>query len=88
MRVAQSAPGPYDDLPACPACGWDGDGGWEIGGYWICSICEWEDDPVQREHPDDPGGANGRSLRDWQAECADILGGESHPDWGPLDEIE
>lgn len=87
MRIAQSAPGPYDDLPACPACGWDGGGEWEIGGRRVCEMCNWEDDPAQRENPDFADGVNGQSLREWQAENWDELM-ESHPDWRPLDRLE
>ncbi|MDR6821158.1 hypothetical protein J2X76_006364 [Neorhizobium sp. 2083] len=32
------------------------------GTYEICEICYWEDDPVQLEEPDLPGGANSLSL--------------------------
>jgi len=34
----------------------------EIGEYEICSVCGWEDDPVQRKDPDFEGGANEKSL--------------------------
>lgn len=30
--------------------------------YCICSICGWEDDPGQHDHPDDNIGANKMSL--------------------------
>ena len=30
--------------------------------YDICSICSWENDPIQEEHPDMRGGANVMSL--------------------------
>ncbi|WP_139892631.1 CPCC family cysteine-rich protein [Bacillus sp. D386] len=36
------------------------------GGYDICKICYWEDDPVQNEDPDFEGGANVLSLRQAQ----------------------
>lgn len=42
----------------CPCCGYltlDE----EPGNYDICPVCYWEDDPVQRREPDEPGGANG-----------------------------
>lgn len=32
--------------------------------YDICSVCGWEDDPVQAENPDFPGGANKMSLNE------------------------
>lgn len=42
----------------------------EAGGYEICAICDWEDDPFQSENPDRGGGANVESLnearRKWQ----------------------
>ncbi len=34
----------------------------EVGGYEICSICGWEDDPVQSRYPELAGGANKVSL--------------------------
>ena len=34
--------------------------------YEICPVCGWEDDPVQREDPDFPGGANAESLKEAQ----------------------
>ncbi|MDR1423550.1 MAG: hypothetical protein LBI92_02945 [Azoarcus sp.] len=34
----------------------------EQGGYEICPICHWEDDPVQSNEPDYAGGANQMSL--------------------------
>lgn len=48
------------ELNACPCCG-------EltlesVGHYEICPLCNWEDDPLQREQPDREGGANGDSL--------------------------
>ncbi|WP_209304382.1 CPCC family cysteine-rich protein [Muribacter muris] len=32
--------------------------------YEVCSICGWEDDPVQFDDPDFYGGANQMSLND------------------------
>jgi hypothetical protein len=32
------------------------------GAYDICSVCGWEDDPVQSDDPDCAGGANVVSL--------------------------
>ncbi|MBR0051781.1 MAG: hypothetical protein IJK10_08200 [Firmicutes bacterium] len=46
----------------CPCCGryiFD-----EKGGYEICPVCGWEDDPVQRREPDLAGGANKLSLNE------------------------
>ncbi|MFC5475787.1 CPCC family cysteine-rich protein [Paraherbaspirillum soli] len=34
----------------------------EIGAYEICSVCFWEDDPVQSSDPTYAGGANQYSL--------------------------
>lgn len=44
----------------CPCCGkrtLD-----DEGHYDICSVCGWEDDPIQRDDPDYDGGANVMSL--------------------------
>lgn len=38
----------------------------EEGNYEICSICNWEDDPVQFEYPDFKGGANILSLNEYR----------------------
>ena len=38
------------------------------GSYGICSICRWEDDPVQLSRPGFAGGANKDSLWDHQQE--------------------
>ena len=48
----------------CPVCGFktlrsDRD-------YSICSICMWEDDPIQTDDPDFWGGANSLSLNDYR----------------------
>ena len=45
----------------CPCC--DAPMIDEPGGYEICSICDWEDDPVQSADSDHVGGANGECLR-------------------------
>lgn len=40
----------------CPCCGYitlD-----EMGEYYICPLCRWEDDPSQSESPNLRGGAN------------------------------
>ncbi|MCO7262589.1 CPCC family cysteine-rich protein [Dickeya zeae] len=34
----------------------------DTGNYEICSVCGWEDDPVQSRDPDFSGGANPSSL--------------------------
>ncbi len=46
----------------CPVCGLE-DAFSEPGVYDICPCCNWEDDPVQRQNPDFPGGANHMSLK-------------------------
>lgn len=38
----------------------------EIGKYEICPICKWEDDPIQRKHPFNKGGANKISLQQYR----------------------
>ena len=48
------------NLLPCPCCGSLVIG--EAGGYEICRICDWEDDPVQSADPDRGGGANRESL--------------------------
>jgi hypothetical protein len=48
----------------CPCCGYktlDEQFSWDI-----CSICYWEDDPLQFEEVDRVGGANTVSLRQAQ----------------------
>ncbi|TPQ31601.1 MULTISPECIES: CPCC family cysteine-rich protein [Cupriavidus] len=52
------------ELNSCPCCGsFTLD---EVGVYEICTICGWEDDPVQSAAPDYAGGANSCSLREAQ----------------------
>lgn len=48
----------------CPCCGYITLS--ERGGYEICPICFWEDDPYQFSEPDYQGGANRVSLREAQ----------------------
>ena len=43
----------------CPCCGKE-----KVREYDICSICSWENDPIQEEHPDLRGGANIMSLNE------------------------
>jgi hypothetical protein len=48
----------------CPVCGYytlDAD-----EAYNICSVCNWEDDPIQFDDPDFWGGANELSLNDYK----------------------
>ncbi|HDS1074490.1 TPA: hypothetical protein QDZ65_001500 [Stenotrophomonas maltophilia] len=51
---------PDFSLNPCPCCGNLTIS--ENGNYEICSICQWEDDPVQSKSPDYSGGANSSSL--------------------------
>lgn len=48
------------DLFQCPCCGNRSFS--ERGGYEICPVCLWEDDPLQSEDPSYSGGANKYSL--------------------------
>jgi hypothetical protein len=54
----------------CPCCG--NQVFEDIGEFEICHICNWEDDPLQREDPNDDMGANTLSLNQfrekWQSE--------------------
>ncbi len=57
-----NAPDKEDDPRMCPCCHkfrFD-----EVGKYEICSVCGWEDDPLQRRDPDLKGGANTLSLNE------------------------
>ena len=47
----------------CPCCGYDTLKEEPPGTYQICSICFWEDDPIQFSDPDYEGGANSVTLR-------------------------
>lgn len=50
----------------CPCCGFKTLNEPPPGTYDICSVCFWEDDPVQFDDPDYEGGANRVSLRQAQ----------------------
>lgn len=50
----------------CPCCGYKTLTEEPPGTYEICTICFWEDDPVQFKDPDSKGGANTASLREAQ----------------------
>jgi hypothetical protein len=54
-----------DGFYACPCC--NSHEFLEPGGWEICSVCGWEDDPVQEKFPDERGGANGLSLTESRA---------------------
>ena len=53
-------------LLPCPCCG--SNQITEQGGYEICDICGWEDDPVQSADPSYSGGANKKSLNEAKRE--------------------
>jgi len=46
----------------CPVCGNSTLTEKPPGTYAICTVCGWEDDPVQYNEPDYQGGANKVSL--------------------------
>ncbi|KAA8996385.1 hypothetical protein FJU30_21575 [Affinibrenneria salicis] len=50
-----------DDYP-CPCCGARVFA--ELGEYFICPDCNWEDDPLQSREPAYAGGANRMSLNE------------------------
>jgi hypothetical protein len=64
-RFRRSPGKPLGDY-ACPACAFLTLSQQPPGTYEICSICGWEDDPVQFDDPDYIGGANGPSLNEWR----------------------
>ncbi len=43
----------------CPVCGKA-----EVEYMEVCPVCEWQNDFVQRKHPDWQGGANNMSLNE------------------------
>jgi len=49
----------------CPCCGEKTLP--DIGEFDICNICKWQDDPLQRDDPNDDMGANTQSLNQYQA---------------------
>lgn len=52
----------------CPCCGKHSFA--EAGGYEICPVCGWEDDPKQRRDENLAGGANELSLKEARAAFA------------------
>jgi hypothetical protein len=52
-------------VSACPCCSYLTIA--ELGGYEICPVCYWEDDPVQTDNPLPGGGANKESLSEARA---------------------
>ena len=61
MEIEMPTPQPEKRYP-CPCCGYYTFDTPERDSYDICPVCFWEDDLVQFEHPDAPGGANTLSL--------------------------
>lgn len=43
----------------CPCCGKT-----YVGEYDICSVCNWENDPIQLDKPDTRRGANQMTLNE------------------------
>ena len=43
----------------CPCCGKG-----MVSEYGICEVCNWQNDPVQKMHPDLKGSANEMSLNE------------------------
>ncbi len=75
-KTAEGRGGLGDEL-LCPVCRrgrFEEKGGWEI-----CEVCGWEDDPVQRRDPDLTGGANHLSLH--QARLAYLAANEAPWNW-------
>ena len=55
-------------LYRCPVC--NNETLEDLHEYDICTVCWWEDDPFQYEHPDYAGGANKLSLNQARAAWA------------------
>lgn len=55
------------DLFPCPCCHCLTRSEDLSGTFEICPVCGWEDDNVQFEKPDSPGGANTMSLNEARA---------------------
>ncbi len=55
----------------CPSCGFYTSGENSFGSYNICELCGWEDDGVQLANPASGGGANRRSLIEYQKAALD-----------------
>jgi len=53
-------------LYTCPCCGEETLP--DIGEFDICSVCKWEDDPLQRDDPYDDMGANILNLTQYRLE--------------------
>lgn len=46
----------------CPCCGQT-----NVGDYEICTVCGWQNDPVQARHPATARGANQMTLNEAKA---------------------
>lgn len=51
----------------------------EDNGFEICPVCKWEDDGVQRDDPDYPGGANHISLNEYRKFWTEKCNKEQNP---------
>jgi rubrerythrin len=49
--------------PVCKCCVFPRD-----DTYYICPVCDWEDNASDNRNPDEGGGANGVSLNEYRAE--------------------
>ena len=54
----------------CPCCGQHTFS--HLNFYEFCPVCDWQDDPVQRDDPDYIGGANKLSLKEYQAKWTEM----------------
>jgi hypothetical protein len=68
VDAAPSLRQPKEGVYPCPCC--DAPQFDEVGTYDYCSVCDWQDDPVQELHPEERGGANGISLSEARANFA------------------
>ena len=50
-----------------------------VGTFDICPICGWEDDDIQADDPDYPGGANELSLNEYRKQYEQKL--KENPDY-------
>ena len=79
----------------CPSCGFLTFSE-PPGSYKICSVCGWEDDPVQLANPGLRGGANGGSLKEYQDDILkdyppnikQVDNFQRDPEWRPLTQKE
>jgi hypothetical protein len=63
--TAVSTRQPTNGFYPCPCC--DSLSFEEAGGWEICDVCGWEDDPVQEQQPQLAGGANRLCLAEARA---------------------